>query len=72
LREVWFVKKVNPRPSACLSRTIRALGAPAGSTVASVIAFGSGTPAAVVSAYQARNWASGVGASACSSRPRSP
>ena len=52
LRDPRLVKNTGPRESRPLSSTIRALGAPSGSTVATTIAFGSVIPAATTSASQ--------------------
>src|SRR5436305_461683 len=49
--------------------TMRADGAPPASTVASVMAFASGTPAPTASSNQRSNWASGSRATSASERP---
>src|SRR5690606_32303377 len=66
LRDRRLVKHTKPRWSYALSSTVRALGRPVGSAVASTIAFGSGTPPATASASQAANCAGQSGARSAS------
>jgi hypothetical protein len=63
------VKNRNPSDSAPFRRTIRAAGRPSPSTVASVIAFGSRTPASIADSNQRRNCSIGSALSSPSLRP---
>ena len=64
-----LVKNTGPRESRPLSSTIRALGAPSGSTVATTIAFGSTIPAATTSASQRWSCSMGSATRSASDRP---
>ncbi|MNF01249.1 hypothetical protein D3C80_2002160 [compost metagenome] len=63
-----MVKNVKPRSSKPLMRTMRALGWPLASTVAKVMALGSGTLAARASSNQRVNCSNGEAAAWLSNR----